>query len=447
MKSCHEINACRRLHQYLAEGRNGRRLSAGHKADFESRFRCQLGTVRIHRHALAAALCADFNARALTIGEDILFGEDEFCPQSRRGRQLIAHELTHVIQQRMIGNQDRCDSLGMVAAGDDACEIEAQTLAQQIDGGARSVRVCCPSPRRIQRQFKIDTSSAGFKVITGQVNANAATDLITNRKVMAFNLRNGFDFTQLNQTSHAFEMNGHVKVSFDRTDNPRALTFGIIQFMRQKQMRLVYAGRDESEGHIEIDELSALGSDFFHDRLDRQAGITPFVSIASQFDAGTGEVTCPFGDGPGSVVDEVVWNTSTNAKNFLFEATDAREAWTLLVVKNELGKFQVLSSLHWDVDYFARFQWREGSCLPKVDTSSFAMGTSNVGGPNEPRLNRFLSNLGPRMGAAYNTAVKAAVTQAIAPPPSTFRKDLTNFDGVNVPDLFFLDFKGAIDIL
>jgi hypothetical protein len=48
----------------------------------------------------AAECAAGFGARAFTLGDHISFGANEFAPQTRSGRNLIAHELAHVAQNR-----------------------------------------------------------------------------------------------------------------------------------------------------------------------------------------------------------------------------------------------------------------------------------------------------------------------------------------------------------
>ena len=56
--------------------------------------------VRIHTDARAAESARAVNARAYTVGRNIVFGAGQFAPQTARGRQVLAHELTHVVQQQ-----------------------------------------------------------------------------------------------------------------------------------------------------------------------------------------------------------------------------------------------------------------------------------------------------------------------------------------------------------
>lgn len=71
----------------------------------EPRFRRDFGRVRIHTDSRAAGLANRLSARAFAYGQDIFFAKDEYQPQSGGGRELIAHELTHTVQQRMAAPQ------------------------------------------------------------------------------------------------------------------------------------------------------------------------------------------------------------------------------------------------------------------------------------------------------------------------------------------------------
>ena len=66
-------------------------VSAGKRLDFSP--------VRIHADARAAESAQSVNARAYTVGRDIVFGPGQYAPDTAAGRRLLAHELTHVIQQ------------------------------------------------------------------------------------------------------------------------------------------------------------------------------------------------------------------------------------------------------------------------------------------------------------------------------------------------------------
>jgi len=77
----------------------GRPLSPSDREHFETRFGRDLRGVRLHDGPQAAAAAAELQARAFTVGNDIAFGRGELRTGSTEGRRLLAHELTHVVQQ------------------------------------------------------------------------------------------------------------------------------------------------------------------------------------------------------------------------------------------------------------------------------------------------------------------------------------------------------------
>lgn len=77
----------------------GRALPPATRFKMESAFGQDLGQVRVHTDAQAAQMSRDINAKAFTLQNDIFFNQSEFQPESRAGQHLLAHELTHVLQQ------------------------------------------------------------------------------------------------------------------------------------------------------------------------------------------------------------------------------------------------------------------------------------------------------------------------------------------------------------
>jgi hypothetical protein len=78
---------------------SGQPIEPALRADMERRFGYDFGAVRIHTDGAAARSARDVNARAYTIGANIVFDAGQFAPATVAGRRLLAHELTHVVQQ------------------------------------------------------------------------------------------------------------------------------------------------------------------------------------------------------------------------------------------------------------------------------------------------------------------------------------------------------------
>ncbi len=98
--------------------RGGEALPAGTGSFMESRFGQDFSGVRIHRDAQADTLARSVDARAFTVGSDIFFARAQYQPESSEGRHLLAHELTHVVQQSpgLVARQGTPPASGAVTA-------------------------------------------------------------------------------------------------------------------------------------------------------------------------------------------------------------------------------------------------------------------------------------------------------------------------------------------
>jgi hypothetical protein len=85
--------------QIGAMSSGGESLPRAERAHFEDRFGYDFRDVRVHSGAGAAQAASALNARAFTVGQNIFFASGEYQPGSAAGRHLVAHELTHTIQQ------------------------------------------------------------------------------------------------------------------------------------------------------------------------------------------------------------------------------------------------------------------------------------------------------------------------------------------------------------
>jgi hypothetical protein len=89
----------------------GRPLSENDRAFFEPRFGHDFSQVRMHSDAKAAEAARAVNARAFTVGNDMVFGERQYAPGTTAGQRLLAHELTHVVQQSEDAGKFRKDGV------------------------------------------------------------------------------------------------------------------------------------------------------------------------------------------------------------------------------------------------------------------------------------------------------------------------------------------------
>jgi hypothetical protein len=108
----------------------GRPLDAGVRGRMETAFGANFSAVRVHTGAEAHGLSRALSARAFTTGTDVFFADGEYAPESSAGRGLIAHELTHVVQQAG-GIRTRL----VVGPAGDEYEEEAEEIARTVAGG------------------------------------------------------------------------------------------------------------------------------------------------------------------------------------------------------------------------------------------------------------------------------------------------------------------------
>lgn len=111
----------------------GTPLDASTRAFMESRFAHDFSRVRIHTGSRANDAATSIDAHAYTFGHDIVFNSGAYSPSTASGRRLLAHELTHVVQQ------DRGTALQLsssISTPHDASEVEADRAADAVMNGS-----------------------------------------------------------------------------------------------------------------------------------------------------------------------------------------------------------------------------------------------------------------------------------------------------------------------
>jgi Domain of unknown function (DUF4157)/D-alanyl-D-alanine carboxypeptidase/Zinc carboxypeptidase len=112
----------------------GQPLDEQTRAFFEPRFGHDFGQVRVHTDSRAAASARSVNAVAYTVGHDLVFGAGHFAPDTKAGQKLLAHELTHVVQQNK-GVAAAVQRKLEVGPANDSLEREADRFAETIANG------------------------------------------------------------------------------------------------------------------------------------------------------------------------------------------------------------------------------------------------------------------------------------------------------------------------
>jgi Domain of unknown function (DUF4157) len=137
----------------------GKPLTAKTQRDMGSSFGTDFSTVNIHTGEDAVQMNKELNAQAFTHGSDIYFNQGKYDPQTTTGKQLLAHELTHVVQQGAINKKNIQRSCHDGAC--DSCrggtrdfwitfyfrrranEKTMKTIRDQINGAKAVLKNCC----------------------------------------------------------------------------------------------------------------------------------------------------------------------------------------------------------------------------------------------------------------------------------------------------------------
>lgn len=112
-------------------GSSGSPLAPEVQRDMQSRLGHDFSDVRVHTGGAAHQSAQSVNAQAYTVGSNVVFQDGKYDPSSAGGKQMLAHELTHVVQQRS-GPVDGTESGGGVKVSDpsDRFEREASATAE-----------------------------------------------------------------------------------------------------------------------------------------------------------------------------------------------------------------------------------------------------------------------------------------------------------------------------
>jgi hypothetical protein len=128
------------VHQVLRSP--GQALDDSTRAYMEPRFGQDFSGVRVHADAHAAESARAVHAHAYTVGRDVVFGAGQFAPRTSAGRELLAHELTHVVQQ---GGQDHRGSVRGIASESSSAEHNADSIAAAVTSGGTADAVSAPA--------------------------------------------------------------------------------------------------------------------------------------------------------------------------------------------------------------------------------------------------------------------------------------------------------------
>lgn len=177
------------VHDVLRAG--GRPLEAGPRTDLERQLGHDLGRVRIHTGARAAASARAVGARAYAVGRHVVFGAGEFAPATQAGRQLLTHEVVHTLQQKQ-ATATPAGTLRLAERhehtereADRIARTSAQTVAAPVPVTATPLQLAAqPAPaggaarQRIEQAARLlQQTSAGPAMLNGLVESGTLIEL------------------------------------------------------------------------------------------------------------------------------------------------------------------------------------------------------------------------------------------------------------------------------
>lgn len=130
------------VHGVVSSG--GEPLEPGVRTEMESRLGHDFGDVRVHADGAADQSAQSVNAHAYTVGSNVVFQRDKYDASSTEGKTMLAHELTHVVQQRS-GPVDGSPAAGGIRVSDPSDRFERAATAT-AEAAMSAPPVAAPSP-------------------------------------------------------------------------------------------------------------------------------------------------------------------------------------------------------------------------------------------------------------------------------------------------------------
>lgn len=127
------------VHDVVSGG--GRPLEPEVRGEMEGRLGHDFGDVRVHDDGAAHESAKAVNAHAYTVGSNVVFQRDKYDPSSADGKVMLAHELTHVVQQRS-GPVDGSSAPGGIKVSDPSDRFEREAAAN----AERAMAAPAPAP-------------------------------------------------------------------------------------------------------------------------------------------------------------------------------------------------------------------------------------------------------------------------------------------------------------
>lgn len=151
----------------------GQPLDGATRAFFEPRFGYDFSRVRVHTDQKAAESATSVNALAYTVGRDVVFGAGHFSPSTKAGINLLAHELTHVVQQGSLDGTGQ--TVAEIGCRGDSYERQADQVAHQVTKSDLPLRGAEPSHSLSRRRLAVQRNDLNCYTTAVRDECNNAT--------------------------------------------------------------------------------------------------------------------------------------------------------------------------------------------------------------------------------------------------------------------------------
>jgi len=400
------------------------------RCEMEGRFGASFKNVRLFRGRGANVICATINARACMIDGDILFRAGEWRPDEPSGARLIAHELTHVLQQRGTRSR-RGDPLAYVGQADDGLEVEAERIADEVMRGSRRSPITRDETGFLRRVFIFDPASATIVVDT--TNSTPGVAVSPARKLCYMHLTRGaneFIFPHSGVTAasaSAINLEGRVDGIYDNIDKDQIgdlsdWRFRMRQITRINEVSAIYADPANDAGALEFEmalpplcpatvslsytsDAVKSACPFMNDNRER------FLAMVS----GKTRIANDMDDHPKWGIPLAKINHDSQRPNLLFEAVRDQEFVSAFVAIDRNGRATTLANVAWRAYWKIRCKWIGLTCIPRLISSKFEVDKPERGAPDEPDLAALLTDLTPdysKTANAWTESANAAVDRS-----------------------------------
>jgi hypothetical protein len=264
----------------------GKPLEQGLRARMEAHFAQGFSRVRVHSDPAAGQSAREIGANAYTVRHHIVFGANQFSPETSRGRSLLAHELTHVVQQTTLNGVDfhQCDGTPSLSSLPESGIVVQRDTQHQSTGPASEER---PRERFPWIGRIHGTPSAALRRIPGKdpgnPHAGTLADLVEGTFVDVLGLEKGWLHVQA--TVDGKELQGYISqelVQFNRSDSPPASAGPTVQDILRLDQTIPIKGLvkdqpnyiDHFRGHLESAPLGPDITFFPNTGLASQTGVS-----------------------------------------------------------------------------------------------------------------------------------------------------------------------------